>query len=217
MELRLDQLQAIMPAARSRAAAFIEPLNHSMEKWHINTPLRVAAWLVQLAHESRQLQSVEENLNYKAKSLRAVWPTRFSINDALKYEHKPVLIANRAYANRYGNGNEASGDGWKYRGRGPIQITFKSNYEKCGRAIGYDLVQNPDMLFLPEQGALSAGWFWYTADLNDEADRGDLAGIRKIINGPSMLGLQETKDFYKIALRVLQDEKPPKNSNGLIL
>lgn len=217
MELKLDQLQAIMPAARSRAVAYIEPINHSMDKWHIDTPLRVAAWLVQLAHESRQLQDVEENLNYRAKGLRDTWPSRFTINDALKYEHKPQLIANRAYANRYGNGNEASGDGWRYRGRGPLQITFKANYEKCGRAIGCDLVKDPDLLLLPQWGALAAGWFWYTADLNDEADKGDLAGIRKIINGPSMLGLAETKVFYKTALKILLPQDPVSPKRNIIL
>ncbi len=203
MELTLPKLQLIMPLAKRNAALYLYPLNRAMVLCNINTPLRAAMWLAQVAHESGQLNTVEENLNYKAKSLVAIWPRRFTINEALQYEHKPALIANRVYGGRYGNNDEKSGDGWKFRGRGPIQITFKSNYDTCGKFIGQDLVANPDLLLKPEYGALSAGWFWMTADLNDEADKQDIVGCTKIINGPALNGLAARQAFYDIAKSVL--------------
>jgi putative chitinase len=134
---------------------------------------------------------LEENLNYSAERLVAVWPSRFPTKAAAEpYARQPDKLANKVYANRLGNGNEASGDGWRYRGRGPIQLTGKANYEKCGAGIGEDLVRFPCLLLTPSVGLASAGWFWHTRGCNRLADEDDHRAITRIING-GQLGLDD--------------------------
>jgi putative chitinase len=161
---------------------WLEPLNETFEKYEINTPKRQAAFIGQCGHESNNFRTLEENLNYSANALMRVWPSRFPDNDvAEKYANKPEKIANKVYSGRMGNTED--GDGWKYHGRGLIQLTGKDNYTRCGEALGIDLVNNPDLLLEPEFATASAGWFWRKHGLNQLADLGDWVAITKRING----------------------------------
>ena len=164
---------------------------------------RAAHFFAQTAHESGNFKAFSENLNYGAKGLRGIFGKYFP-TDALAaaYERKPEKIANRVYANRMGNGDEDSGEGWAYRGRGLIQLTGKSNYEACGKAIGVDLVSNPDLVATPEYAALSAGWFWNKKGLNSLADSQDLETMTKRING-GLIGLEDRKAKIAKALSIL--------------
>ena len=158
------------------------PLNNTFIKFEINKPKRQAAFLGQCGHESNNFRTLEENLNYSANALMRVWPSRFPDHDvAEKYANKPEKIANKVYSGRMGNTED--GDGWKYHGRGLIQLTGKDNYTRCGEALGIDLVNNPDLLLEPEFAAASAGWFWRKHGLNQLADLGDWVAITKRING----------------------------------
>jgi putative chitinase len=167
----------------SKALPYYKELCDAFTEFSINTPARQAAFLAQVAHESSELTRWEENLNYSADGLVATWPSRFTKELAAKYARKPTAIANLTYGNRMGNGSESSGDGWKYRGRGPIQITGKDNYKAAGAAIGVDLVANPDRAAQRDCGLRIAGWFWKSRGLNELADAGSFDRITKLING----------------------------------
>jgi len=167
------------------------PLNQTFVKYNISTTQRQASFLGQCMHESNNFKVLEENLHYKAESLMKVWPSRFTdkvVADA--YANNPEKIANKVYAGRMGNGTEESGDGWKYHGRGLIQLTGKENYERCGSAIGVDLISQPNLLVDPQYAALSAGWFWNKMGLNDLADAQEYGQMTKRINGGT-LGLDD--------------------------
>ena len=204
--LGLDQLRSIMPGSGPAADRFLQPLEDAMGKFEISTPARQAAFLAQLAHESNQLRATEENLNYGWKGLRLTFPKYFRTDaEAKACERKPEQIANRAYANRNGNGSEESGDGWRYRGRGPIQLTGRANYRACGAAIGIDLEAEPDRLQDPLAGALAAAWFWGTRGLNALADLGTAQAFRDItrrING-GLNGLEDRIAFWNRARSAL--------------
>jgi putative chitinase len=192
-------LQIIPKCPRPWAEALID----SMERYEINTPLRQAAFLAQVAHESAELTRLEENLNYSSERLTIVFPKYFpSLGIAQSYGRKPERIANKVYSNRMGNGDEASGDGFRYHGRGPIQLTGKSNYVLCGYSIVADLAGHPDLLLQPKEGSLSAGWFWGSRDLNDLADRAEFKEITKRING-GYNGLTEREAYYDKAHTIL--------------
>ena len=153
------------------------------DKYEINTPLRIAHFMAQIEHESG-LKPISENLNYSSERLRQIFPKYFiSKADADRYARQPERIANRVYANRMGNGNEASGEGWKYRGRGFIQITGKINYFQLANDTDLDCLKNPDLLLEEANAMLSALWFWDKAGLNKLADKNDLKGITRKING----------------------------------
>jgi putative chitinase len=162
----------------------------------------MAAFIAQVGHESAQLTAVAENLNYSAQALMKTWPSRFSAETAAACARQPEKIANIAYASRMGNGAPGSGDGWKYRGRGLIQVTGKANYQKCGAALGVDLITNPELLEQPANAAMSAGWFWSANGLNALADSGDLEGITRKING-GLNGYADRSAIYARALKVL--------------
>ena len=163
-------------------AKWFEPLDNTFSKFEINTTKRQAAFLGQCGHESNNFRTLEENLNYSANALMRVWPSRFPDHDvAEKYANKPEKIANKVYAKRMGNTED--GDGWKYRGRGIIQLTGKDSYIRCGDAIGIDLVGFPDILLTEKYASLSAGWFWRKHGLNQLADLSDWVAITKRING----------------------------------
>ncbi|HCE08613.1 MAG TPA: glycoside hydrolase family 19 [Oxalobacteraceae bacterium] len=183
MPITAAQLRLIMPAAGAHADVYAGPLSAAMAQFSINTISRASMFLAHVGHESASLICVEENLNYSAEALHSTWPSHFDLVASAAYAHKPALIANRAYANRDGNGDEASGDGYKFRGRGPFQITGRANYKACGDAIGHDLISNPDLLTTPEVGALSAAWFWSSHGLNKIADVGDFRCTTQRING----------------------------------
>jgi putative chitinase len=182
---------------------WLQPLEDTFAKYDINTPERQAAFIGQCAHESGNFKTLEENLNYKPEALMRVWPSRFpDLATAMKYAHNPEAIANKVYGGRMGNGPEETGDGWKYHGRGLIQLTGKENYANCGSSIGVDLLSNPNLLNTPEYAALSAGWFWNKKGLNSLADAGDIDTMTKRING-GLIGLDDRKAKIAKALSVL--------------
>ena len=185
-DLTLTQLRTAMPnATLADCTRYLQPLNRAMEIYDINTPLRKAHFLCQIAWESGSLKNVVENLNYSAQALRRTFPKYFTAQDAVRYARKPEAIANRVYANRMGNGSEGSGDGWKYRGRGLIQVTGRLNYRLYGYIVSpqIDPERNPDALINPTWAADSAGWFWKANHLNEKADRDEHTNITKVING----------------------------------
>jgi putative chitinase len=195
MNITIDQLQVCLPQAKhTNLEKFVEGINETFEHFEINTPARMAMFLAQTAHESANFAATQENLNYQAKALMAFWPKRFS-GVAEQYARHPEAIANRAYCDRMGNGNEASGEGWAYRGRGLIQLTGKDNYRHCGDALGIDLLTNPDQVADNPVAVLSAGWFWDTRKLNQWADQDDVTTVTKKINGGT-IGLQERTAHY---------------------
>jgi len=177
------QLAAALGIAMERAQLWVDALNDAMERFQINTPERAAAFIAQIGYESELLTRLSENLNYSAEGLLETFSTHFTAEEAQQYQHKPIAIANRVYANRHGNGDEASGDGWRYRGGGLPQLTFKDNYRACGEAIGIDLIAKPDALNLPQNAALAGAWFWQTHGCNALADAGEFYQITKAING----------------------------------
>ena len=182
--MNTEQLAKILKMKPAKAGEWIDAINETFEKFDISTPERQACFLGQCAHESGGFTALSENLNYSAASLCRVWPKRFpTISDGQICERNPEKIANRVYASRMGNGDEESGEGYAYRGRGLIQLTGKSNYQACGEALGVDLVENPDLVATPQYAALSAGWFWNKNKLNNYADKGDMEGLTKKING----------------------------------
>lgn len=161
------------------------------EKFKVNTPLRIVHFLAQIEHESN-FKPISENLNYSASGLMRVFRKYFTDLEAIKFQRKPEAIANRVYANRMGNGNEASGDGWKYRGRGFIQITGKENYQSLSIATGVSYIQNPDLLLNEADSIISALWYFNSRKCNELADKNDVVGITKKINGGT-IGLDDRK------------------------
>jgi putative chitinase len=153
-----------------------------LSNYGINTKLRLSHFLGQIEHESN-LKPISENLNYSAQGLVATFPKYFNGASATQYARQPQKIANKVYANRMGNSNEASGDGWKFRGRGFIQCTGKENYSKVASEFDIDCVNNPDLLLEEANAMLSALWFWKSKNLNALADKDDVKGITKAING----------------------------------
>lgn len=154
-------------------------------RFGVDTPLRQAHWLAQLGHESGGFERVLENLNYRADALMRTFGSRFpDMSSAQAYERKPQAIANRAYSNRLGNGDEASGDGWRFRGRGYIQNTGRANYRACSLALfgNERLLDTPELLEEPEHAAAAAGWFWQAAHCNRYADHDDVNGVSGIVN-----------------------------------
>ena len=174
-----------------------------MEKFKIDTPLELAHFLAQCGHESGGFTAIKENLNYKAESLMKLFSKYFpDINTAKAYEKKPEKIANRIYADRMGNGNEASGDGYKYRGRGLIQLTGKTNYSWFAASLEISPEEAAEYTQTFEGAAQSACWFWETNKLNQWADKGDILTMTKRINGGT-IGLEDRKKHYEHALHVL--------------
>lgn len=202
--ITIDQLALMMPAAPAATLQkFLEPLNTTMAHFDIDTPLRQAAFLGALvAHETAQLTCLVENLNYSAQGLLTTWPKRFSEQEAQHYQRRPPAIANHAYAQRNGNGEEASGDGWLYRGRGTPMLTGRANYRRCGRDLGLPLEADPALLELPIHAAMCGGWFWQDNNLNRHADRGSVKAITLVLNG-GYNGLDERLAFYATNLDVL--------------
>ena len=170
-------------------AKWEEPLQAAFDKYDINTLKRQAAFIGQCAHESANFKVLQENLNYSAEGLMKTWPSRFPTKEvADQYARNPAKIAGKVYNGRLGNTSEEEAS--KYLGRGLIQLTGKENYERCGLAIGADLLSNPDLLLDPRYAAMSAGWFWNKKGLNELADQQEHGQITKRINGGT-LGLDD--------------------------
>ena len=201
-------LLTMLGAAPGAATRFVEPLNIAAERYHIDTKQRLAAWLAQIMHESSFFARVSENLSYSAQGLSKTWPSRYAEADgtpnalARRIAYDPVAIANHTYGDRMGNGPAGSGEGYKYRGAGLIQITGKDNHAACGIALGLPLLIDPTLLHSPLYAALSAGWFWESRRLNDVIDRGDIDTVSRRINGGT-IGLAERRKLYNKALEVI--------------
>ena len=183
--------------------SILTELPEIQSRFEINTPLRLAHFLGQCAHESANFTILSENLNYSTAGLRTVFPKYFKDDQtAAAYARNPEKIASRVYANRMGNGPEETADGYKYRGRGCIQLTGKNNYQSFGLSIGADLVSNPDLV-KTSYALISAAWFWDARGLNSIADKGleTVPEITKVINGGS-IGLASRIDmvnkFYNL-------------------
>lgn len=198
-------LAAIMPLSTLDSRdRFIDAINHAMLEYRISTPMRMAAFLAQVGHESAQLSGIIESTYYSsAERLLDLFKNDFKdLLDAKKYTRSPERCANRIYANQNGNGGEESGDGWRYRGRGLIHITGRRNYAECGEAIGLDLLSRPELLEEPLNACRSAAWYWNRHGCNDLADVGMFDAITKRING-GYNGAKERMALYVNAKKVL--------------
>jgi putative chitinase len=185
------------------SADWVDPLNETFERFGIMTHNQQAMFIGQCSHECGNFRLLEENLNYKAATLMKLWPRRFpTLEKANEYSGNPKKIANSVYSSRMGNRDENSGDGFRFRGRGIIQLTGHSSYFHCGKALGVDFVGNPDLVSSPKYAALSGGWFWSTHNLNSPADALDYTKVTKIINGGT-IGLDDRIKHVQQALAVL--------------
>jgi len=185
-----------------------DAFNETFERFGILTPLQQASWIGQCGHECGNFRIMEENLNYRAATLLKLFPLTpkrkwgFTPEEAAAYEKQPRKIANRIYGNRMGNRDEASGDGFRFRGSGFLQLTGHSNFYHAGKALGEDFVMNPELVRTPKYAAQTAGWFWQTHKLNQIADGRDFVTMTKRINGGT-IGLDDRIKHINQALAVL--------------
>ena len=223
--LTRELMMGLFPKSSQFMNDYFPSLQHVAQQRQITTPRRIAAFLSQVGHECGGFTVLVENLNYSAGGLAATWGSRFAEknaagayitvmeggrsrrvpnSDAQKLHRQPEAIANRVYSNRLGNGDEASGDGWRYRGRGLIQMTGKSNYLQCSLGLFGDerLLSLPELLEQPQWAAESAAWFWEQNGLNELADRDQFNSITRRING-GLNGLQDRLDIWARARAVL--------------
>ena len=191
--MNLDKLKGHVPDS------VIKQIPEVAEKFGVNTPLRLAHFLAQTGHESGGFKITTENLNYSAKGLANIFKKYFTPESAAEYQRKPEKIANIVYANRMGNGNQASGDGYKFRGRGFIQLTGKTNYQAFDKTVEDDIEANPDLV-ATKYPLLSAAWFWSKNGLNTIADQGNttevVTKITKKVNGGT-IGLDDRIKHFK--------------------
>jgi putative chitinase len=180
---------------------YVEFLNEMMEFYEINNKNRISMFLAQVGHESGGLRTIKENLNYSADRLKVIFPKYFRGVDTSAFAKNPQKIANRVYASRMGNGDEASGDGYRYCGRGLVQLTGKSNYQAFAADMNMSLEEATEWLATEEGAAWSAGWFWDSRELNQWADKGDIVTVTKKINGGT-IGLEDRKSHYEAALEI---------------
>jgi putative chitinase len=182
--------------------------NETFDRFDISTPARQACWIGQCGHECGNFRIMEENLNYRAATLLKLFPRTpkrawgFTPEEAAAYERQPQRIANRIYSNRMGNRDEASGDGFRFRGAGFLQLTGHSNFWHASQALGEDFVMQPELVRTPKYAAMTAGWFWQTHRLNQYADSGDYLTLTKRINGGT-IGLEDRKKHINEALHIL--------------
>ena len=208
-EFTQDKLQSIL-SKNKEVAEWYSLMNTMLPKYDINTESRVAGFLAQCGHESLEFTVLKENLNYSSDALNRVFPKYFERagRDATEYHRQPEKIANVIYANRMDNGDTASGDGYRFRGRGVIQLTGRANYTNFGKSINKTPEQVVEYLET-KQGALeSACWFWSTNGLNRYADAQDIVGMTKRINGGT-IGLEDRKKHYAHALEVFGEHYDP--------
>ena len=204
--LTAEQFNQLFPRAQD-PQGWVDSMNNVFPNYELDSPNRIAAFLAQCGHESGGWTVFEENLNYSAKGLMGIFKKYFpDETTATAYQRQPEKIANKVYANRMGNGPESSGDGWKYRGRGPIQLTGKDNYRAFAKEMFDDwenLFNNPDWVNADRDFALmSAIWFWNKNKLNREADAGDIKTMTRKING-GYIGLEDRIHHYEDAIKLL--------------
>jgi putative chitinase len=207
MELTLEQLQELLPR-NPDVEEWYESLSIFLPKYEIDTTERIAAFIAQCSHESGGFTVLRENLNYRWQTLRKVFPKYFSTDElAQRYAslpNKQEAIANRVYANRMGNGPESSGDGFRYRGRGLIQLTGFNNYKSFSEYIGMSIEETVDYMETFDGAVECACWYWKINSLNRFADSGDFISLTRRINGGT-IGLEDRKKHYEHALLVLND------------
>lgn len=208
MQVTLELLQHMCPKTkRSVLEGYIEPLNTVANYYEMTAnPARLAGFLAQIGHESGGFNFIKENLNYSAKGLRSIFGKYFPTDELAKqYERQPAKIANRVYANRMGNGPEESGDGWKFCGRGLIQLTGKHNYTRLANDLGISIDETIAYLETPNGAVASAGWFWDNNNLNQYCDRNDFITLTKRINGGT-IGLADRQHHYAEAMEYLSKQ-----------
>ena len=202
MELQIEHLKQIIPK-NPYVEHWFHALAQLLPEYQIDTPQRIAAFLAQCAHESGNFVAIKENLNYRAVTLRKIFSKYFPTDElAAQYAGKPRAIANKVYANRMGNGSEESEDGYRYCGRGLIQVTGRDNYTWFADSLEITPEQASEYMETFEGAAQSACWFWETNNLNQWADKGDIVTLTKRINGGT-IGLEDRKKHYEHALQVL--------------
>lgn len=202
--LTLDRLTQLFPNTDdNHLANLVVPLHSALTRFNITTPLRVAGFVAQVGHESMDMTVLRENLNYRPERLRQVFPKYFPTTAlANEYGRKPEKIANRVYGGRMGNGNEASGDGYRFCGRGLIQLTGRNNYSAFAKYMGMDVMDTPAYLETLEGASMAAAWFWDSRNINVPADRRDVVTMTKLINGGT-IGLEDRRARYQRACRIL--------------
>ena len=202
VQLTKKQLAELIPG-NPYLDNWLEALNEILPDYEINTPKRVAAFIAQCAHESGGFKFLKENLNYRAESLLKIFPKYFkTLAEANQYARQPEKIANKIYGGRMGNGPESSGDGFRYCGRGLIQLTGKDNYTWFAASLEIPVEEAAEYLQTFEGAVQSACWFWETNKLNQWADKGDIINLTKRINGGT-IGLEDRIKHYNHALHVL--------------
>ena len=202
MQITADQLRQLFPNNKY-LDDLAECLNESFDKYEINTVNRVAGFLAQCGHESNGFTVLKENLNYKAEALNKIFHKYFpTVESAQSFAHNPEMIANKIYANRMGNGDEASGDGYKFRGRGAIQLTGRDNYTRFGATLGLDPDSCVADMETLDGGVESAMWFWQTNGLNAICDADDIVRMTKKVNGGT-IGLAERTALFNKAKGIL--------------
>jgi len=202
----VEMLNELIGKGNNEVSVWHKAMTEILPKYEIDTPERIAAFIAQCAHESRNFTVLEENLNYSAAALEAVFTKYFRDRSSKAYARKPEAIANVVYANRMGNGSEKTGDGWRFRGRGIIQLTGCNNYTAFGESIGKDTDQVIKYVQTKEGALESACWYWNSRNINKAADAKDIVKITKLINGGT-IGLEDRKKHYEHALEVLGVKK----------
>lgn len=208
MQVTLELLQHMCPKTKtSILEGYVEPLNTVAEYYEMTAnPARLAGFLAQTAHESGGFTAIKENLNYSAKGLQGIFKKYFPTEDLAKqYERQPEKIANRVYANRMGNGPEESGDGYRFCGRGLIQLTGRQNYTKLAADLGISVEDTAAYLETPNGAVSSAGWFWDNNNLSQYCDSGDFVTLTKRINGGT-IGLADRQHHYDEAMHYLTSQ-----------
>jgi len=196
--MKID-LKKLAPKTNAQRIADVQShLDEILNKYQINTKLRIAHFLAQAAHESNDFSAMAENLNYSADGLMKTFPNYFNTDSAASHARNPQMIANRVYSNRLGNGDVASNDGWNYRGRGFIQLTGKENYIKFAKAIGKSLEETVKYLETALGALESAAWYWKSRNINAKADADDITAVTKLVNGGT-IGLEDRKHKLELA------------------
>ena len=200
-DFRADQVHKILNG-NTHADSWYQALVNELPKYEITTVPRVAMFMAQTAHESGNFTALTENLNYKAEGLTRIWPKRFPPDIAAQCAHNQEAIANRAYCDRMGNGPEESGDGWKFHGRGLIQLTGRASYTKFAQMTGRDLDDAVAYCETPDGAVESACFFWKEEKLNAPSDAGNIEHVTRIINGGT-LGIEDRTARYQHAIQIL--------------
>jgi putative chitinase len=188
--------------------SLVDSFNETFQRFDISSPIQQASWIGQCGHECGNFRIMEENLNYRATTLLKLFPKTpkrqwgFTPEEAAAYEKQPQRIANRIYGNRMGNRDEASGDGFRFRGSGFLQLTGMSNFYHASQALGVDFIMQPELVRTPKYAAMTAGWFWQTHNLNRYANSKDFVMMTKRINGGT-IGLEDRIKHINHAVEVL--------------